>query len=197
MEFFVNSQKIDITLEDEKTIGDVLKAFETEFESNNATTTGIKLDGKVVGAEEFDEISKKELTDSTKLELSIILLSEIKGALAAESAACLSLSEKIKDISVAFQSGKDKEAAALIATLADLLDAMCTTIKQTAYFPNEFESEDGEAAKEFETFFSEITPILSDLQQAQESNDTVLMGDLAEYEISPRLAAISETLRKI
>ena len=38
---------------------------------------------------------------------------------------------------------------------------------------------------------------MADLQQAIESNDTVLVGDLAEYEISPRLVSISELLKKI
>ena len=30
MELFVNGEKIDITLEDEKTVGEVLKSFEKE-----------------------------------------------------------------------------------------------------------------------------------------------------------------------
>ncbi len=197
MEFFVNSQKIDITIENEKTVGDILKAFEEEFEANNATTTGIKLDGKNVGADDFDEISAQELSESTKLELSIITLGEIQEAIKAEAKEAKELSEKIKNISVDFQSGKDKEAAALIASLADFLNTMCVTIKQTAYFPDNFNTLQEDDAKAIESFFSEITPILSDLQQAIESNDTVLMGDLAEYEISPRLAAIAESLEKI
>lgn len=197
MEFFVNSQKIDITIENEKTVGDILKAFEEEFEANNATTTGIKLDGKTVGADDFDEISAQELSESTKLELSIITLGEIQEAIKAEAKEATELSEKIKSISVDFQSGKDKEAAALIASLADFLNTMCVTIKQTAYFPDNFNTLQEDDAKAIESFFSEITPILSDLQQAIESNDTVLMGDLAEYEISPRLAAIAESLEKI
>lgn len=197
MEFFVNSQKIDITIENEKTVGDILKAFEEEFEANNATTTGIKLDGKNVGADDFDEISAQELSESTKLELSIITLGEIQEAIKAEAKEAKELSEKIKNISVDFQSGKDKEAAALIASLADFLNTMCVTIKQTAYFPDNFNTLQEDDAKAIESFFSEITPILSDLQQAIESNDTVLMGDLAEYEISPRLATIAESLEKI
>ena len=32
MELFVNGEKIDITLEDEKTVGEVLKSFEKEAE---------------------------------------------------------------------------------------------------------------------------------------------------------------------
>ncbi|MCR5123845.1 MAG: hypothetical protein K6B43_01450 [Treponema sp.] len=197
MDFFVNSQKIDITIENEKTIGDILKAFEKEFEANNATTTGISLDGKAVGADEFDAVFEKSLSDFSKLELSIITLAEIKEAIEAEAKESLELAEKIKDISVAFQSGKDKEAAVLIANLADFINSICTTIKKTAYFPDAFKSLQKENGKSIEDFFAEITPILADLQQAIESNDTVLVGDLAEYEISPRLVSISEILKKI
>ena len=41
MELFVNGEKIDITLEDEKTVGEVLKSFEKEAEKSEATTIGI------------------------------------------------------------------------------------------------------------------------------------------------------------
>ena len=35
MDFFVNGEKLDITLQDEKTVGDVLKAFEEECQKIN------------------------------------------------------------------------------------------------------------------------------------------------------------------
>ena len=38
MEFYVNGTKIDVELENEKTIGDVLRGFEEECAKSNATT---------------------------------------------------------------------------------------------------------------------------------------------------------------
>ena len=35
MDFYVNGDKIDVQLEDEKTVGDVLKSFEITCEQNN------------------------------------------------------------------------------------------------------------------------------------------------------------------
>mgnify|MGYP007070243453 FL=1 len=45
MRLKVNGQDIDVTLEDEKTVGDVLKSFEDEAAQNDATTVRIVLDG--------------------------------------------------------------------------------------------------------------------------------------------------------
>ena len=58
MEFYVNEEKIDITLENEKTIGDVLRSFEEEASKNDATTIGIKINGSSIPAEEFDRDRK-------------------------------------------------------------------------------------------------------------------------------------------
>ena len=55
MELRVNGQKIDITLEGEKTVGQVLKAWESEAAKNDATTISIKLNGKDVSADDFEK----------------------------------------------------------------------------------------------------------------------------------------------
>jgi len=46
MDLFVNGAKIDVTLEDEKTIGDVLRSFEATCEENDAAVIGIRADGQ-------------------------------------------------------------------------------------------------------------------------------------------------------
>lgn len=195
MEFFVNSQKIDITLEGERTIGDVLNGFEKEFEANGATTAGIVLDGKKVSAEEFDGIFGEEIEKHERLELSIITLSEVRDELFAESEVGKVFAQKIKDIPVQLQSGKDREASMLIATLAEFIGKLFSTARLTDYFPDDFSElrKDNALGK----FFEEITPVLNDLQQAMEAKDTVLIGDLAEYEISPRLEEVAERLSKV
>lgn len=203
MEVFINSQKIDVTLENEKTVGDVLKAFESEFEANNATTTGITVNGTEVVPDNFEECLGTPISDGTRIEISMIMLSDVKSEFKREFFSCSALAEKIKDISVNFQSGKDKEANALIAEVASLIDEFCRTARLAAYFPDEFSNfiADGIATddgnKTVGDFFQDFMPILSDFEQAVESGDTVLIGDLAEYEISPRLSAIAKTLNTL
>ena len=51
MDLYINGQKLDITLEDEKTVGDVLRSFEKTAAQNKCATVGIQIDGKQVNAE--------------------------------------------------------------------------------------------------------------------------------------------------
>ena len=53
MEIFINDTKADITLENEKTVEDILKGIETECEKIDATIIGVSIDGTEIDAEEF------------------------------------------------------------------------------------------------------------------------------------------------
>ncbi|MBQ8013545.1 MAG: hypothetical protein IJ257_03995 [Treponema sp.] len=196
MDFYVNNEKLDIVLEDEKTIGDVLKSFEAECEKNNATTINITLNGKNIGADEFDSIFTEPINDDTKLELIIVTQDEIKASFQNQKAECLELSEMLLNLPVQLQSGKDKEATLLIAKLADFIEKFCHTATLSALFPaiHEKLSIDEKSVSEF---FHDFSQILNDFEQAIAAKDTVLMGDLAEYEISPRLQSIAKTIEEL
>lgn len=193
MEFYVNGTKIDVELEDEKTIGDVLKSFEEECSKSNATTVSIIVDGKNISAEDFDKTAEKPLCPDTKIELGIISQEAIENSFNEEKENCRKLSEELKQIPVKFQAGKDNEANSIITSLADLIDNICHTASLSALFPQKFgkiKIED----KTFVEFFADLSPVLKDFEQAIESKDTVLLGDLAEYEISPRLDSLADAL---
>lgn len=193
MEFYVNGTKIDVELEDEKTIGDVLKSFEEECSKSNATTISIIVNGKNISAEDFDKTAEKPLCPDTKIELGIISQEAIENSFNEEKENCRKLSEELKQIPVKFQAGKDNEANSIITSLADLIDNICHTASLSALFPQKFgkiKIED----KTFVEFFADLSPVLKDFEQAIESKDTVLLGDLAEYEISPRLDSLADAL---
>ena len=135
MEFYVNGEKIDITLENEKTIRDVLKSFEEEAAKNDATTIGIKINGESVPAEKFEETVAQEIQDNTKIELNVLSKANLLDRLATSKARFNELSGKMSDVPVALQSGKDKEANTLIAVLADAIDEFCHTATLCALFP--------------------------------------------------------------
>ena len=80
MELFVNGSKLDIQLENEKTVGDVLKSFEEQSSKEGIATVNIIVDGKNISADLFDETAKKELTDSTKIELGVVSKEAIKNS---------------------------------------------------------------------------------------------------------------------
>ena len=196
MEFYVNNEKLDIVLENEKTVGDVLKSFETECAKNDATTIHIVLNGKNIGAGEFESIFTEPLKDDTKLELTIITKNEILASFEAQKAECQALSNELLELPVKLQSGKDKEAGVLISKLADFIEKFCHTATLSALFQEIYKklSIDG---KNINDFFQDFSGILNDFEQAIASKDTVLMGDLAEYEISPRLISIANTIKEL
>lgn len=193
MELFVNGEKIDITLEDEKTVGEVLKSFEKEAEKSDATTIGIFLNGKKVLADDFDEASKTPLEENTKIELTVLSKQDVIDSLEKSKDKFSSLAQKLPEVPVALQGGKDKEANTVIAELAEAIDDFCHTAALSALFPEVYSRIviDGKSVTEF---FEEFAPIAADFEQSLETKDSVTSGDLCEYEIAPRLELIAKAI---
>ncbi len=193
MELYVNGSKLSAELENEKTIGDVLKSFEQECAKTSATTISIVIDGNPISAEDFEAVASQEIKDSTKIELGVVSQAAIEASFEEEKNMCLKISEDLKQISVQFQSGQDREANKTITVLADLIDNICHTASLSALFPEKFGAIriNGQS---FQDFFSEFSGTFKDLEEAIKANDTVLVGDLSEYEISPRLLQIAQAL---
>ncbi len=194
MQLKVNGKDIDVTLENEKTVGDVLKSFENEAAKNNATTLKITLNGKNIEADKFDTILDMPLEDNTSLELTVISQDEVITALK-EIAGKLD-TEKLSDIPILLQSGHDKEASEIIGSFATECNNFFHTATLASLFPDLYDKIviDGNTISDFIKYF---VPILSDFENAMKEKDTVTIGDLAEYEISPRLKNICEALSNL
>ena len=195
IEFYINGQQVEVQIEDEQTIGDVLKSFETTCEENDAAVIGIKVDGKQITAELFDEEASKPLTQNTKFEFSIVTINEIKDAFIKLSELFEQLSVQMEGVPVALQSGKNKEVSASIKSLADSIDQFCHIATLASLFPETFSADSVKI--NFNEFFADFSPILKDFEDALQNNDTVMLGDLSEYEICPRLKEISAALKTI
>ena len=196
MEFYVNNEKIDVQLENEKTVGDVLKSFELTCEQNNAAVIGININNKTITADIFDEESKKELSDDTKIEFTIVTIDTIKDSFKSLAKLFDNLSGKMEEIPVLLQKGETKIATESITTLADSINHFCHLAALASLFPETFTKTTIDGMN-FNDFFKEFSPILADFEQALQNNDTVMIGDLSEYEICPRLKSISESLKNM
>ncbi len=194
--FYVNGEQIEVQLEGEKTIGDVLKSFEITCEQNNAAVIGITVNGEKITAESFDQKAAEEIGKDTKFEFTLVTRDSIKEAFATLATLFSELSQKMEEVPAALQSGQNKEVSEAIRKVADSIDQFCHIAALASLFPQDFENTiiDG---KQFNDFFSDFSPILLDFEQALQNNDTVLIGDLSEYEICPRLKAISSALTAI
>ena len=195
MEFYVNGEKIDVTIEDEKTVGDVLKSFEIMIEQNNAAVIGILLNGEKISAETFDEHAKSPLKDNDKFEFTIVTHQMIFDSFKQLSSLFRELAIQVEQIPVDLQTGRDKEASNSIILLTTRIDEFCHIATLASLFDDY--SEIKIQGMFFKDFFKDFAPILNDFEQALKANDTVTVGDLAEYEICPRLIEIAKSLENL
>ncbi len=196
IEFYINGQQVDVQIEDEQTIGDVLKSFEKTCEENNAAVIGIMVDSKQITADIFDEEAAKALGKNTKFEFSIITVNDIKASFTKLSELFNELAIQMEEVPVALQSGKNLEVSESIKKLADSIDQFCHIATLASLFPETFTNTNMKGL-DFKVFFEEFSPILKDFEDALQNNDTVMIGDLSEYEICPRLREISKALMQL
>ena len=196
VEFYINGQQVEVQIEDEQTIGDVLKSFESTCEENNAAVIGITVDSKQITADIFDAEAAKPLGKDTKFEFSIVTENDIKASFSKLSELFAELANQMEGVPVALQSGKNLEVSESIKKLADSIDQFCHIATLASLFPETFSSESLNGIN-FKDFFAEFSPILKDFEDALQNNDTVMLGDLSEYEICPRLKDISKALQNM
>jgi hypothetical protein len=104
---------------------------------------------------------------------------------------------KLENVPVLFQTGEDKEIMQIIQGLTDILEK---SINLFVLFKESLKIHmDKYSVKEvsFEEFFKTITEHLKQLMNAIRSNDSVMVGDLLEYEFVPNLEEIKNILVKI
>ena len=196
VEFYINGQQVEVQLEDEQTVGDVLKSFESTCEENDAAVIGITVDSKQITAELFDEEAAKPLGSNTKFEFSIVTKNDIKASFEKLSELFNELAAQMEGVPVALQSGKNAEVSESIKKLADSIEQFCHVATLASLFPETFTNTSMNGIS-FKDFFAEFSPILKDFEDALQNNDTVMLGDLSEYEICPRLKEISKALQSM
>lgn len=195
MEIHINGEKIDARIEDEKTVGDILKAFGIDCQKQDAAVVGILIDGKKITAENFDEEAKHELSGNEKFEFDVVTKNSLKEEFKGLSIVFRELSKKMENVPLALQTGKDNEANGDIKILANAVEDFCHTVTFASLF-EEFSLIRVEE-KPLSEFFADFSPILEDFEEALKTGDTVGIGDLAEYEICPRLKSLADALEEI
>lgn len=99
----------------------------------------------------------------------------------------------MENVPTLLQNNKNNEVANSITKLADNIDSFSHIAALSSLFPNTF-SDIKIDDQELNNFFNDFSPILLDFENALKSNDSVLIGDLSEYEICPRLKSLSKAL---
>ena len=196
MKIYINGQEADITLDSEKNLGDVLTSFEAECAKNKATTVNIVVDGEEVSVDVFDVFTQKPLEAINTLELTTITEDDVLLSFKDIATRFGEIIEDMKLISLQFQNGQDKKALVTVTQLADTVDYFCKATALSTLFPEKFADMniDGVAIQDF---FGDFMTILTDFEEAFKNSDSVMLGDLAEYEITPRIESIISMIDSI
>ena len=109
------------------------------------------------------------------------------------------IAKKLEDLPLDMQTGKDSKASETIALFSTLVEKIFRLLFLFGYFNTDIESIEVSSMNDtgklnLKEYIGEFSAALKELISAFENRDTVLVGDLAEYELAPRLRVICEAL---
>ncbi|MDR2143803.1 MAG: hypothetical protein LBP29_05490 [Treponema sp.] len=133
------------------------------------------LDGKILPEKVLPLITERirELRDPA---------SEIRASLPAIT----EISKRLEDLPLDVQTGKDARAAETIALFSGVTEKLFRLLHILR--------RGGIAVESIGGFLDEFGSVVKELHSAYTNKDTVLVGDLAEYELAPRLLEFSSLL---
>jgi hypothetical protein len=262
MEIRVNEQKLEVSFENEKTVGEVLSGMEQWLENSGHRVSGISLDGQTVSASMIEETFSKEIDTVKILDIYTNVIAELNASslinlledikeyeginfeektkffekwekspaalyISAEIAdlypLCVNtflhgninsqtlyshteerlhevnnpvdefakmeplvneICEKLVSLPLDIQTGKDLIAAGTIQIFSGVTEKIFRVFRQLdsqGFFKNIDEK------KPVTQLIVEFAKVLRDFLDAYEKNDSVLLGDIAEYEASVKL----------
>ena len=104
--------------------------------------------------------------------------------------------DRLEAVPLELQTGKDATAALTLRDLAALMGKLLRLVPIVKYSGIDIDSiRIGEYA--FNEYFEELKTALKELTAGYENGDAILVGDLAEYELAPRLRALASGFAEI
>jgi len=272
MDIKINDMALDISLENENTLGDVLAGLEQWLSNSGHRISELKIDGQAVTSSMLEEAFKKDVKTIKSIDIYTNVIAELSAAsllnliedikefeaLSFEDkskycekwqetataqfifaelpdlyAFCrnvfsngdvtpqtlLSITEEIQrevndpktelvnlepilneicirltDLPLDIQTGKDARAAQTIQLFSAVTEKIFRIIKQLntqGYLSPDIPQTDNKSLTELMSYFSNI---LKELLEAYEKNDSVLVGDLTEYEASPKIKELYKAI---
>lgn len=97
---------------------------------------------------------------------------------------------RLEEVSVQLQTGQDREAMNTVITCSELIDKIIRIARYIEAGGNIDFSLLAIEGTSFERFSLDLNTILKELVEAFSAQDSILMGDLLEYEVAPRLESL-------
>ncbi|UCF96420.1 MAG: hypothetical protein JSV89_14720 [Spirochaetaceae bacterium] len=209
---YLDMLKQGIETGDEKRLAELLSGFsalveslQKHFPDSDAAIRTMTTLFHNTGAEQVsawtgeNKAQAHQLIDLVRAQVSFRLqeLLDPKTALQTLSGALKTCIEEISEISVLLQTGKDRKAMDTMVRFSELSQSLVRVVASVFPAGGEVENPVLVGGMRLQDFYQELNSILSELLEAFEAKDSVLIGDLMEYEIAPRLQQLRSFLQEL
>ena len=179
----INGEKLSYTLENEKTVGEVLGSIEEACCREHETIVQVAVDGKELSSHELDLLFKQPVDAGIIIELSTFSGVEIRNYMKGLTQELSKCADDFEQIPVYMQTGKDMQALKLLGVCSEKLNELYRSLllSDVTELPFDIQIE-GKSVHEYQ---KEITALLRDIVSSIEEKDIIQVGDLAEYELAP------------
>ena len=179
----INGEELAYTLEDEKTIGEVLGGIEAACRQAHETVVDVQVDGKQLTAEELDRLFAQSPDSGITIDLSTVSGESIRRYMQELVKELLAYAEEFEQIPVYMQTGKDSKILTLLETFSVKLHELYRAflLPEVTELPLDLRIDD----KPLDSYQKEINALMQDIVSAIEEKDIIQIGDLAEYELAP------------
>lgn len=179
----INGEELSYTLENEKTIGEVLGSIEEACCREHETIVQVAVDGKALTSQELDVLFKQSVDTDIAIELATFSGAEIRNYMKDLMQGLSQYADDLERIPVYMQTGKDVQVLNLLGTFSEQLNELYRSLllSDITELPVDIQIE-GKSIHEHQ---KEITTLLHDIVSSIEEKDIIQVGDLAEYELAP------------
>ena len=179
----INGEELSYTLENEKTLGEVLGGIEEACCREHETIVQVTVDGKELTSQELDLLFKQPVDSDITIELSTFSGAEIRNYMKGLTQDLSKYADDFEQIPVYMQTGKDVQALNLLGTFSEKLNELYRSLllSDITQLPIDIRIEE----KSIHEYQKEITALLHDIVSSIEEKDIIQVGDLAEYELAP------------
>ncbi|MGI5075497.1 hypothetical protein E4N71_08630 [Treponema vincentii] len=179
----INGEELSYTLENEKTLGEVLGSIEEACCREHETIVQISVDGKELTSQELDLLFTQPVDTDITIELSTFSGAEIRNYMKGLMKELSGYAEEFEQIPVYMQTGKDVQVLNLLGTFSEKLNELYRSLllSDVTELPIDIQIEE----KSIHEYQKDITALLHDIVSSIEEKDIIQVGDLAEYELAP------------
>mgnify|MGYP000091578799 FL=1 len=179
----INGEELSYTLENEKTLGEVLGSIEEACCREHETIVQVAVDGKELTSHELDLLFKQPVDTDITIELSTFSGADIRNYMKGLTQELSKYADDFEQIPVYMQTGKDVQVLNLLEVFSEKLNELYRSLllSDITELPIDIQIEE----KSIHEYQKDITALLHDIVSSIEEKDIIQVGDLAEYELAP------------